>query len=87
MRLIYASKTFLLKQVIRNSLQGNYTAEPPAALIEKYKNLDSAFYTVDFAELSDGSWKIIEAGDGSVSGLSEGQDYGAFFRGLYHAMN
>ncbi len=73
--------------VCRNSLQGNFTTEPPEAMIEKYKNLDSVFYTVDFAELSDGSWKIIEAGDGSVSGLSEGQDYGAFFRGLYHAMN
>ena len=44
------------------------------------------FYTVDFAELADGSWKIIEAGDGSVSGLSDGQDYVAFFRALYQCL-
>ncbi|MBQ9140656.1 MAG: ATP-grasp domain-containing protein [Lachnospiraceae bacterium] len=33
--------------------------------------------------MADGSWIIIEAGDGQVSGLSEGQDYEAFFRSLY----
>ena len=48
-------------------------------------NLDSVFYTVDFAELSDGSWKVIETGDGGVSGLSDGQDAGAFYRSLYWA--
>lgn len=29
-----------------------------------------------------GSWTFIEAGDGGVSGLSEGQDQGAFFRAV-----
>lgn len=48
------------------------------------KNISGVFYTVDFAELEDGTWKVIEAGDGSVSGLSDGQDYAAFFRALYH---
>lgn len=69
--------------VSRNSLQGNYTAQPPQALLEKYTELNSLFYTIDVAELADGSWRIIEAGDGQVSGLSEGQDYEAFFRSLY----
>ena len=55
-------------------------------LIDKYKNLNSIFYTLDFAELADGTWKIIEAGDGSVSGLSVGQDYTAFFRALFHCL-
>ncbi|MDE6923633.1 MAG: ATP-grasp domain-containing protein [Acetatifactor sp.] len=41
------------------------------------------FMVKDYAELADGSWKIIEAGDGQVSGLLEGQDYEAFFRALY----
>lgn len=41
---------------------------------------------VDYAELSDGTWMIIEAGDGNVSGLSEGQNYEAFFRALYYAL-
>ena len=73
--------------VCRNSLQDYYTPDPPAALIEKYRNLESVFYTIDFAELEDGSWKTIEAGDGSVSGLSDKQDYKAFFRTLYQCLN
>lgn len=36
-----------------------------------------------YAELEDGSWRIIEAGDGEVSGLSEFQDYEQYFRALY----
>lgn len=70
--------------ICRNSAQADYVPQPPKELIEKYQNLASLFYTVDYAELEDGSWKIIEAGDGSVSGLSEGQDYEHFFRTLYH---
>ena len=73
--------------ICRNSLQGNFTAEPPSQMIEKYRNLGSAFYTLDYAELEDGSWKIVEAGDGSVSGLSDGQDFQAFFRSLYQVFN
>lgn len=71
--------------VSRNSLQRNYTNEPPRELLEKYKNLDGVLYTIDYAELEDGSWRIIEAGDGQVSGLSDGQDYEAFFRALHQA--
>lgn len=59
----------------RNSGQGNYTPMPPKELIDKYRNLDSNYYTVDYAELTDDSWLIIEAGDGEVSGLSEHQNY------------
>ena len=73
--------------ICRNSLQGIFTAEPPMSLIEKYRHLNSVFYTLDFAELVDGTWIIIEAGDGSVSGLSEGQDYPAFFRRIFYACN
>ena len=73
--------------ICRNSLQDFYTPEPPAKLVEKYSDLPSIFYTVDYAELEDGSWKIIEAGDGSVSGLSDKQDHKAFFRSLYQCLN
>ncbi|WP_406534581.1 ATP-grasp domain-containing protein [Methanobrevibacter sp.] len=48
--------------------------------MEKYRNLPSTFYTVDYAELSDGTWKIIEAGDGQVSGLSDNQNIHNFYR-------
>lgn len=71
--------------ISRNSAQQGYTPEPPKELVEKYKNLPSCYYTVDFAELADGTWKIIEAGDGSVSGLSENQDAEQYFRALYYA--
>lgn len=92
----YAGKTnefrvfYLNHQIMsacRNSLQGGFTPEPPSCLIEKYRNLESVFYTLDYAELEDGTWRIIEAGDGSVSGLSDGQDYSAFFRAMYHCLN
>lgn len=68
--------------ISRNSLQPGYAAELPRSLAEKYATLPSPFYTVDYAEKEDGEWIIIEAGDGGVSGLSEGQDYGAFFRAV-----
>ena len=71
--------------VCRNSGQPNYTSEPPQEILEKYRNLGSPYYTLDYAELESGGWKILEAGDGQVSGLSDGQDYEAYFRRLYHA--
>ena len=73
--------------VSRNSGQADYTPEPPVTLLEKYRNLNSVYYTIDYAEIEDGSWKILEAGDGQVSGLSDGQDYNAYFRALYHGIN
>ena len=69
--------------ICRNVGQGNYTPAPPGELIEKYRNLASPYYTVDYAELEGGAWKIIEAGDGEVSGLSDNQDYEHYFRALY----
>lgn len=73
--------------VSRNSGQGVYTPLPPQSLLEKYKGLRSRYYTIDYAELEDGSWKILEAGDGQVSGLSDNQDYYSYFRTLYHCFN
>ncbi len=73
--------------ISRNSGQNWYATTPPKELLDKYKVLSSPYYTVDFAELDDGSWKIIEAGDGQVSGLSDGQDYNAYFSSLYYALN
>ncbi|MGI6721241.1 MAG: ATP-grasp domain-containing protein [Anaerovoracaceae bacterium] len=69
--------------ISRNSLQADFAPAPPQSLIDKYRDLDSSYYTIDFAELADGTWRIIEAGDGQVSGLSEGQDYNAYFRALH----
>lgn len=68
--------------ICRNSLQPDTVPEVPKGLALKWKDLDSVFYTVDYAELEDGTWKIIETGDGSVSGLSDGQEARSFFRAL-----
>lgn len=69
--------------IYRNSGQGDYTPEPPQELIRKYGNLGSLYYTIDYVELWDGSWKIVETGDGGVSGLSANEDYEQYFRMLY----
>ena len=69
--------------ISRNSGQEDGTPLPPQELIKKYMNLDSPFYTIDYAELADGSWRILEAGDGEVSGLPEAQNHEHFFRVLY----
>jgi len=46
---------------------------PPADVIDLFqglaKNVDSIFFTMDIAEKEDGSWMILELGDGQVSGL------------------
>jgi len=68
--------------VCRNSSQDVGLPAPPRAMIEAYQGLPSPFYTVDFAEKSDGTWVILEAGDGGVSGLADEQDHLDFFTKL-----
>ena len=63
----------------RNSGQPECLPQPPEVMIKKYSSLKSPFYTVDYAETADGCWKIIEAGDGQVSGLSDFQDAFSFY--------
>ena len=82
-RVFYANGQVI--SVSRNSNQPIYTDVPPAGLVMKYRNLNSPYYTIDYAELSDGTWRIIEAGDGGVSGLSPGQDPVIYYRSLYYA--
>lgn len=48
----------------------------------KYKNLKSNFYTVDYAELDSGDWKVIECGDGQVSGIPDDKNIGDFYKDL-----
>lgn len=79
-RAFYANGTFLC--TTRNEKPSAVMKNPPQSLIQKYGNLQSPFYTIDFAELADESWKIIEAGDGQVSGLLQTVDYKEFFRQL-----
>lgn len=73
--------------ISRNSLQDNITPMVPDNLVNKYSNLPSLFYTVDYAELEDESWVIIEAGDGGVSGPSPDQNLFSFYRNIKIAMD
>lgn len=82
-RVFYANGKIL--SISRNSKQPGISNELLLELAEKYCNMKSPFYTIDYAELEDGSWKIIEAGDGGVSGLSPGQDAVAWYRSVYRA--
>lgn len=44
----------------------------------------SPFITIDVGRLQDGAWRIIEVGDGGVSGLPPGQDPWMFFAALWN---
>ena len=69
----------LLVTITRNSNQSSDTNKPSDELIQKYSHLQSSFYTVDYAECEDGSFKIIETGDGGVSGLPNELSPNAFY--------
>lgn len=65
----------------KNSNQ-NSDVRVPELLLQSLPSLKSRFYTVDFAELADGGWTVIETGDGQVSGLSPGQYVFKFYEQL-----
>lgn len=52
------------------TLQPDYAKMPPADLTERYSDFPVFIIRFDYAEIADGTWKILEAGDGNVSGLS-----------------
>lgn len=62
-----------LVTVSKNSNQPDDCPFVPIEFVGKFIRLKSNFYTVDFAELDNGNWIIIEVGDGQVSGLSPNQ--------------
>jgi hypothetical protein len=63
-----------------NSCQGTGCPVPPKEGVAACSHLESPFYTVDFAELADGRWTVIETGDGQVSGIAEGQGAMTYYR-------
>jgi len=58
--------------------------EPPpvAAFREAAARVESRFFTMDLARRADGTWIIVELGDGQVAGLPDGADATAFYRAL-----
>ena len=83
-RVFYANGNII--SITESVANDEFTTQPPRELVEKYQHLPSPFYTVDYAELADGSWIVIEAGDGQVSGLSDHQDRVVFMGMLSEAM-
>lgn len=70
----------------RNSGQAASAPKPPERMVSRHVDLANPFYTVDYAELEDGSWIVLETGDGQVSGLADSQDPGVFYRLLTEAL-
>jgi len=69
-----------------NSNQPETCETVPIDFVNKFSTLKSNFYTVDFAELSNGQWIIIEVGDGQVSGVSTGLEYKDFYQDLLSSL-
>lgn len=51
------------------------------------KRFSSPFITIDVAHLTDGTWSIVEVGDGGVSGLPIGLDPERFFAALWNQVS
>lgn len=71
-----------LVTVSRNSGQPECAQPVPKSLVERFTKIESNFYTIDFAETADGSWVVLETGDGQVSGLSSAQSRFQFYDSL-----
>jgi len=75
--------------VSRNSNQPENCPVVPDELINNthLTGLSSMFYTIDFAEKEDGSWILIETGDGQVSGLCPNQNILEFYTKIQNYWN
>lgn len=69
-----------LMLLMKSSNQSDACFKSPVELINKYKILDSPFFTLDFAQLEDVSWIIIESGDGQVSGITDSSQIELFYK-------
>jgi hypothetical protein len=69
-RAFYINKELISLEL--NTEQKIDSNKPNKTFVEMVgKCVDKAvFYTIDFAELEDNTWVVLEAGDGQVSGLS-----------------
>jgi hypothetical protein len=73
---------FAATPAVRGNGPFDYLAEWES-LARKFTN---RFTSMDIAHQLDGSWLIVEVGDGGVSGLPSSIAPGAFYRALYDKM-
>lgn len=67
--------------------QSNVTNIPPNDLVQNIGDIlsiKSNFFTVDFAQKTNGEWIVLETGDGQVSGISTDISSLGFYNKLYH---
>lgn len=64
--------------------EGSYDGEfPPLELLAPIaRRIQSRFFTMDVAKQTNGTWSIVELGDGQVAGLPERTDVHAFYQAL-----
>lgn len=55
---------------------------PLDRFVEVAAGVESNFFTMDVAQRTDGTWMIVELGDGQVAGLPDSIDAEAFYRAL-----
>ena len=67
-----------------NSNQPEFAPYLPGEVARKYAGLGSLYYTVDFGETEQGSFIILETGDGQVSGLSPIQHVFKYYDEIRH---
>lgn len=74
----------------RNSNQPASCPKPPdnclAARNAAFAPNCSPFYTIDYAELEDGTWTVVEVGDGGVSGLAAADNATRFYEEIANAL-
>ena len=67
------------ENIISNKPDVNFINEIISKMSESIGEEMNHLYTIDVAELEDGSWKVLECGDGQVSGLATTQDELEFY--------
>lgn len=84
-RLFYLDGRLLFASRYWEAVEYGDGAPPVEMFAEVAARLRSRFFTVDVARRTDGVWRIIEIGDGQVSGLTEEASHDAFYRALHDA--
>ena len=72
--------------ICQKSGQNLRMSKIPKKLVEKYIWNLTVFYSADYAELEDGSWKILNIRDGQVSEIFEDFDLFNFYKELKHGL-
>jgi hypothetical protein len=82
-----ANQVFVYQNRVLRGLFGVKLHTPPIDFVNKFHNLPSPFYCIDFAELEDDTWTILEVGDGGVSSIPSEVNVKDFYDALMMALS